>query len=52
MREAEVKIARAKQSRDGSGVSKLAKNLKELRHFESQWEKQLSLLQDEAVTNR
>ena len=52
MRETEIKIARAKQSRDGSGVSKLAKNLKELRHFESQWEKQLSLLQDEAVTNR
>jgi hypothetical protein len=29
----------------------LAKSLKELRHFENQWKKQLSLLQDEVVAN-
>jgi hypothetical protein len=52
IRETEVQITRAKQSRDGSGVTELAKNLKELRHFENQWEKQLSLLQDEVVASR
>jgi len=52
IRETEVEITLAKQSRDASGVSKLAKNLKELRHFENQWKKQLSLLQDEVVANR
>lgn len=52
IRETEVQITRAKQSRDGSGVAELAKNLKELRHFENQWEKQLSLLQDEVVASR
>ncbi len=51
IRETEVQITRAKQSRDGSGVTELAKNLKELRHFENQWEKQLSLLQDEVVAS-
>lgn len=52
IRENEVKITRTKQSRDSSGVSKLAKDLKELRHFENQWEKQLSLLQDNVLKNR
>ena len=51
IRETEVQITRAKQSRHGSGVTELAKNLKELRHFENQWEKQLSLLQDEVVAS-
>jgi len=52
IRETEVQITRAKQSRHGSGVTELAKNVKELRHFEKQWEKQLSLLQDEVVASR
>jgi hypothetical protein len=51
IRETEAEITLAKQARDVSGTSKLAKSLKELRHFENQWKKQLSLLQDEVVAN-
>jgi len=51
IRKAEAEIALAMQSRDASGASKLAAHLKELRHFENQWKKQLSLLQDEVVVN-
>lgn len=52
IRETEAEITLAKQLRDSSGVSNLARNLKELRHFEDQWKKQLSLLQDEIVASR
>lgn len=52
IKEIENEIMDAKQSRVSSEYQKLTKTLIDLRHFEHQWEKQLSLLQEELSAQR
>lgn len=52
IQEIEGKITIAKRSRASSVIQQLTKTLRDLRHFETQWEKQLALLQEELAAQR